>query len=1122
MSTPSIDSLLSSLDALGHSARMAQVAALARGGGPDLGTLTRALVEHEEAYPAQLGLVLAAAVRDAGAARLGLRHAVADVRAQAARLAVSLGLDAAALREEVDRASASTRGVLVKAAALRGTPGLADALLDDVVERWPQDAARLLAGCSATVVARWLPELEHVMSSWQSLVRRHPDLVLDHLGRRFQDAPRRAWDGLWVTLAAPLSLLVRVEPAGVLQLALNHAPDSSLPSVLRPHLGRCTSQAPDLLFALLTRPGYRSTLISQGLPRPVARQVRRLRVEQRERLARLLFEEPSRLAELLEAVAPSEREGLFQAACEGRDTAHTWWDRELLDVLPHRLREREATRMAGLRAARESRPRRLTALSCQRLATAREELFAACRASKPEERGPAWARLIAASGRERDPGELATTLEALQRTVNEQDPVRLAIFRALAHEVPPCLYADEHVPQLEALIRGVVEARDTSPATRSQVQALALRLLRAHADQPQGAVFTAAIEALGALVDQGGVLHLSAGEGERLPPDAARRLLEALAPRIDAAQARDEHQLVLQLAEALGRRGWDLDALQRRLEPATRATTEWLARQAIRLWLAAPATRDQRARALLDRDPTCVALPEVAAHLHLRRQEWLDPFLTGQPLRGRFVREDLVAVPDFAGTGFHRWLPRQQERLAALLRAVVQDEERDQYQRTRAVHRLAALPLTRVAQLIELADAQSVDAEPVALFEAALGATVRSARPQDALPLLLEQLGGDRARVAAYALMRCGRHCAPGDLERALPSVVDGVDVKLTSRKEALRLLGALRPPGALAVLTRALVPDLHKDLKIALGHAARALLPGEGAWPLLEALAQDPNPHVAESLLAASPHRLARAARDRYAQLLLSVTEHPELRTRRAAWLQAGAWSPGCEEVLAARAGARVRDLGASEWSQAVAALVTACRDGAAAGALLAVVSGLATTPLEPAHDAGAERDEPARQRLARLLGLLANLPGGALVRLAPTLEGLAARLEQQPTLTSRAAQLRVLALDWKVPASAGAALQALAARTPPLGASGLAARVASALARPDTEWDPQGALEVVDALADSGGPPASLVAVGVLAAAGGRTRWDEACVARLRRLRAHADPVVAAAARDLWTASE
>jgi hypothetical protein len=181
-----------------------------------------------------------------------------------------------------------------------------------------------------------------------------------------------------------------------------------------------------------------------------------------------------------------------------------------------------------------------------------------------------------------------------------------------------------------------------------------------------------------------------------------------------------------------------------------------------------------RVRKLLDRDETTVVIPAVFNHLHRRRQDWLDPFLQGRRLRGRFNTGKAGWVPP-ATDGFVRWLPRQQQQLAALLSRIAEDGQRSSWERASALWNLPRLPVVTVDTLTPFFALKDV---PTA--EAALGALAWLDRPETALPHLLENLDGDRARVAMYAVPRVASQVSGDTLSATLASLLGREKLKVT------------------------------------------------------------------------------------------------------------------------------------------------------------------------------------------------------------------------------------------------------------------------------------------------------------------------------------------------------
>jgi hypothetical protein len=1111
MRIPSREALLSELDSLGYGARLARVSRLGHEAGrAELAPLVAGLLAGD-AYEACLALELARASGEEAVLLRGLTHPSARVRGRAAAFAGPFIRDDAALERVLPELSPSVRRRLLKGVALERRGALAARLLPLVLSRHgAPEACLLLPAQEADTVRRLLPELGHALGSWRTLVLHHPDIVRDFLQTRLAQAPERERAGLFSRYRTALAELTLSRGAEVLALVRDFAPPDSLPSFLEATLPRLVRRYPEQIFALLMRPAYRAQLLARGLPGGLPRHARAFSAEQCLALAQALAEAPLQLARFLEALPPSERAGLFTQAFAGAPPRLL--PDALLAALPHALRDTEAARQLTLREVQEDRERQLAVQAHRAIEHAREPLQKAAFASKAEDRARALSLLVSSTGLSRR--GLAETLTFLARLKNDQDPVRQAALAELAR-LPLSLFTPEHIPTLEALVTYVVEARDTSRGTQSSLQELSFRLLRAHAPTPEAPLFRFALATLRRLAGQSGTLALPPLEKD-LPRGTEHHLFAALLPHIRAASQRESHALLLTLTQALGRRAWNVDMLQAMLEPLTEATPDWVAQSAIQHWLAPPRTRDARVRKLLDRDETVITLPQVFAHLHLRRQEWLDPFLGGRRLKGRFATGKTGWVPP-ATSGFHRWLPRQQARFTELLLRIARDTERSAWERMsvlRILPRLQGVTVDTLSFALQSSDVPTV--------EAALGALAWLDQPEAALPLLLENLDGDRARVAMYAVPRVARLIAPGTLSTALAALLSREKLKVTVHKEALRLLGTFRTPRSLALLRQQWEqPQLHRDVRIAVGHAARRLLDDAEAWTLLEAIARSEDTYVAMSLLDQHPALLPPEARPGYTALVLQVARHPDLSVRKVAFNVLAVWSTGAEELVASAAAGRVLDLsGGAEWREALRTLVEAVRDGQAFSHLVACVESLRTAPLPAHQDATPERDVPALQRLKGLCQALLGLPRPVRLRLRPRLAEVARGLAVDATLWPESAALRLASLEWSDARGASELLLTLAAevRGEPLFAIDLAEAVAGSVDHPSAEWEPEALLEVSDRVA----PEAPLTALTLVATAGKRLRWREDAARRLRALRQHPSAAVRAAARAEVTASE
>ncbi|PTL79009.1 hypothetical protein [Vitiosangium sp. GDMCC 1.1324] len=1112
MQVPSREALLSKLDSMGYGARIAWAATLGRDsrGNPALTQLMAELLSGD-AYEACLALELAQGARDEAPLLRGLTHPSSLVRGRAAAFAGSFIQDDAALERALPELAPFVRRRLLKGVALARRSALAARLLPLVLSRHGDaEAALLLPALEVETVRRLLPELEHALRSWDTLVHRYPDEVLAYIRSCLADAPERERATRFSFYRAPLTELTLRQGEAVLVLVRDFCPPDTLPLFVTETLPRLTRRHPEQVFALLTRPAFRARLLSQGLSNGLLRQAKAFSQSQRLALARTLAEAPQHLALFLEALPPSERPALFAHAFEG--TTPRVLPEALLAVLPYELRDTVAARQLGLREVQENRDLQLAMHALRTIEHAREPLQKAAFASKAEDRARALALLVSSTGLSRR--GLTETLAYLSRLKNEQDPVRLAALTELA-QVPPSIVAPEHIPALETLVTYVVEARDTSRGTQMALQELAFRLIRAHATAPEGPLFRFALDTLKRLAGQSGTLVLPSLERD-LPRGAEHHLFAALLPMIRSASQRESYGLILTLTQALGRRAWNVDMLQAMLEPITEATPDWLAQTAIQLWLAPPRTRDVRVRKLLDRDESIGTFPFVFEHLHRRRQEWLDPYLQGRRLKGRFTSGKTGWVPQVR-SGFHRWLPRQQRRFLDLLLRIARDTERSAWERMSVVSILPRMQVVAVDTLTPF-----LGSKDVPIVEAALGAFAWLDQPEPALPLLLEHLDGDRARVAMYAVPRVAKLVSPDTLSTALGALLSREKLKVTVHKEALRLLGTFRSARSVALLRQQWdKPQLHRDVRIAVGHAARQLLDDPAAWELLEAMAQSPDAYVAASLLDQHPGMLPPEARPRYAALVLQVSRHPELTVRRQAFTALPGWSAGVEELVAREAAGRVLDFsGGAEWREASKALVEATREGKSFGQVVVCLETLVSSPVPESQDARPERDNPARQRLKTLCQELLSLPRPVRIALRTHLDEAARVLARDVSLWPESAALRLSCLEWRDAGSAMAGVLELAAevREEPLFAPALATAVADSVGDPLAEWTPEALLETADGVASE----APLASVALVSAAGQRLHWRADAARWLRVLRQHPSAAVRAAAFATVTANE
>ncbi len=1111
MSLPSCSALVEELPGLPHAERVRLLVRTARehddeaGLAPLLDELTAA-----SAYHAGLVVDAARAIGDTARLKALTRHPGAVVRIRAL---AALPLDAQSPDElaaaYLDMPLQERRRLEARLGRAHRTD-LIDALLDLPLS--DVDRARLLPRAGRERIEALLPDLADLLPSVAALAQRRPDALLDALQSRLAGRAPAARDEAWAWVAPGLRILAENRSERLLGLLAEAGPTTVIPRALEPRLGLLMGRDPRAVTDLLRtcpwpaglRPGW-------GAPprfiRGLRRRIAALADEQIGALARSWSAARNEhlLIALLDALPPARRAGALAAALTGVRTRARVWSAPALEVMPTPMRQAEAERMAALPDAEEPL-RRLELAAFMAPERAREAAEPRLHALDAEERGAAWRALISSAARARDAARLRSVLERLTELGNEQDPVRAAAAEALS-AVPVPLLARAGTDELEGFARDAMEARDTSVSTLVPLHSIAWRLL-VHA-AATGLPTRGACVMLELITDQDNVIRVPFRLS--LPPDAVAELVTALEPVMRRAARRHRFALAFGLWDALGRRAWRDETLLSLIRQALDAPDDHARRCAAAALVADPSTRARRVGELLGRDETFAVHEPIQWAVCRSRQDLAGVFSRRKALKGRFWNKRRFVPVDLPGP-FSLWAPEHLRAYADALIRALDDAVTTDWDRRRIAGALAALPTTRPEDLGPLLRSDSVQ-----VVEGVLAALPALDDAEAALGPLLDHAGTDRAGVAMLAASRCADRVRPERVVELLAPVT-APPAKVTSRKEAVRILGRMRTPQSLALLVRlGLDPTTHCDVRTAVGRALLAHLDEPEAWEVLRALASGGGRDAALSLAATSPRQMAVRHRAAYAEVLLTAPREPETLAALGQW---------CQEIpdLTRRLAPTILDGQRVPAQVAVAAVIAHAQRAADWGPHLALVRSLkerATSPDEP--DAGAKKDLPHLRRLEELVAGLIPGRAAALTWHREHLGSLAEALSDSPWTAGLARRARLAALDW---ADAADGLAALAGGAGGAADDGLLADLlddagaALALARSerlllDDGPDPG----AVDALLSNPRPAAGVLALVLTRDGGEAAGWPRAWRERLRALRRSPVPLVAERARRVST---
>lgn len=852
------DDLLAELETATHAVRvkrMVEFGSQAREGDSTAATILQGLSERPGFYERLLVLLSCYGSRNAEHVLQSLSDASRILRGLALKLVPEVCTDTQIVTA-LERVSEKARVVLLRSLIRQRRRTAIETFLNRIPASENEQWNQLLPFRSPESISRLLPDAAPMLGNndWTRLTRLHPDIAFALL--REQTATQTEPDArLLSQVNAVLPELSRRAPDDALMLVRDMLRYESPARLSLQRLAeRRINEVVDLLLA--HEDGGAANVYWNSF-------VHRLTPE---RLLALLQHHPDFLpypSGWMHRLSPELRRAAYEVAGLGWRTKEGVLDAAVVTLLPGDLREQEGRRHLALPALATRPTQRLPYASFLPWEEAQAVLMPAIRNPDAELRAVALSALIGAARFQRE--RVADVLAFVRARSNEQDPVRRAMLTALV-SLPPSRWNTEHLEEIGKIIQDALNAADLSPATASEAEKWIVSLVPFHPEW--------AAPWLGKLVTSRGQIHFYR-LGDRLNDVDVGRITPALLPVLKAWETRERERFLVQAAVSLGRRLRVFNDLTDILERVAKTT-----RQNYVAWQVLALLREYRAERfttlipeMLREDASVITLQPVYEYLHRKRQDLLTPFLGQQAYSGRFSTGKTRFVLPIRN-GFHRWTPFQQEKFAETLSLLAGDGARDTPTLFQAIRQLAALPAVTPPRLMELADANR---EPLALRDTALRALAHLDAGQG-IPVLVEALGDDRARVAIYALRSAILEMPAAqalDLLERVPTE------KVTVAKEVVRLLGELDTPDVYPILLEMNGRELHRDIRVALLRALWDHLEREETWDVFYRAAQDTDPAIAAGVIAIPTDRLSLRAQQHLRNLIVTLLRHPDAKVR-------------------------------------------------------------------------------------------------------------------------------------------------------------------------------------------------------------------------------------------------
>ncbi len=456
---------------------------------------------------------------------------------------------------------------------------------------------------------------------------------------------------------------------------------------------------------------------------------------------------------------------------------------------------------------------------------------------------------------------ISDLLQKILARRNEQDPIRGAIMGAMA-SLPPGSWKTEHLPDLTQIVLDALNAADLSYSTASSVELFIIRLLPFH---PAWAA-----QQLALIVKLRGKISFY-NLGSRLSNAQVREIAPQLLPIFQAWADRERAINIVTVSQCFGIRLKVFDGLVALLEQVIELRcADWVASFGLQVLDSYHRIRLQTLiPALIAQDRSWITQWVVQKYLHRHRQDLLTPFLERRAYKGRFSTGKTYLVLSITD-GFHRWTANQQQKFSETLVTVTRDREQDQISLFRVMDQLGNLQNVASTRLIQLAQQKNTQ---LAVRDRALRVLARRDNG-DGIPVLLEAMEDDRARIAIYALRTAILAMSPQNAITLLQTIPSE---KVTVAKEVIRLMGEFTTENAYQQLLAWNEKQLHPDVRVALLRAFWTHLERDETWLIFQQSAISNDSAISTMVARIPSDSLSTSSQAKLLAILATLLQHPD-----------------------------------------------------------------------------------------------------------------------------------------------------------------------------------------------------------------------------------------------------